>query len=139
METAVKKCPICNKEKTLDNYYSYYSKQRNKYRVSNYCKPCARENSKPRAKKYFENNREEKLQYAKDYRADPNNKKKLEVLRKRFKKKYSRELKDCYLRDQLKRKHGIENELLHENPEIVEVYKNQLLIKRKLKQLKDGK
>lgn len=137
METKV--CPICSVEKPVSEYHSYFSKERNKTRVGNYCKPCARENSKVRVKAYFEQNKEARLQYAKDYRANPENKEKLKTTKNKFKRKYIEKLQPCYVRDSLVQKKGFSNEDLHKNPEIVQVYTTQLKLKRTIKKLKDGK
>lgn len=126
-------CPICNIEKSTSDFPSYFSKERQKYRIVNYCKPCGRNEAKPRAMKNYQENIVVRKRYAKEYRANTNNKDKIKKLSKKFKVKYREELKPCYLRDQLKQRHGFDNKSLHENPEIVEAYRLQLSIKRKLK------
>ena len=69
-------CPICKEKKEVEgSFYRYFSKSRNKYRVSNYCKPCSREKGKPRASKHYWDNHEQKLEYHKEYRK--NNKEKI--------------------------------------------------------------
>jgi len=134
-----KVCPICNKNKPVEEYHQYFSKSRNKYRIGNYCKPCARENSKVRAKKYFEENKEARLQYARDYRANPKNDEKRAVLAKKFKTKYREELQDCYVRDRLTQVDKIPNYVSKSIPEIVEAKRISIKIKRKIKSLKNGK
>ena len=49
-----KTCPLCNKNKSTSEYHQYFSKVRNKYRIGNYCKPCAKESARVRAKQYYE-------------------------------------------------------------------------------------
>lgn len=137
METKI--CPICGIEKPISEYHSYYSKERQKHRIGNYCKPCARINANERAKIHFQNNREAKLQYSRDYRADEKNKEKLKVLSIRFKQKYREELQDCYVRDRLSMENNIPTSYSRLNPEIVEAKRLQIKIKRKLKSLQDGK
>lgn len=134
-----KVCPVCKLEKSVDEFPYYFSKARNKMRIGNYCKPCGRKEAKPRATKNYYENSEKRKQYAKDYRANPENKEKRRKLETHFKKKYREELKPCYVRDALVQRHGFENKDLHENPEIVQVFTNQLKIKRTLKKIKDGK
>lgn len=132
-------CPICNENKPVEEYHQYFSKSRNKYRIGNYCKPCARENSKVRVKKYFEENKEARLQYARDYRANPKNDEKRAVLAKKFKTKYREELQDCYVRDRLTQDDKIPNYVSKSIPEIVETKRISIKIERKIKSLKNGK
>lgn len=132
-----KKCPICCVEKPVSEYYKYFSKERQKYRISNYCISCGRENARPRAEKHYKENTDTKKQYAKDYRVQ--NKDKVKVLAQKFKIKYREELKDCYVRDLLTQKNKIPKTVMAEIPEIVETKRLQIKIKRKLKQLKNGK
>lgn len=134
-----KLCPICNTVKPVEEYHTYYSKERKKYRIGNYCKPCARVNSLVRATKYYEENREEKKEYAKKFRADPKNKDKLKTLSQKFKVKYREELQDCYIRDRLTQDDGIPVDVSKALPEIVETKRLQIKIKRKIKSLKNGK
>lgn len=137
MET--KLCPICGTLKYITEYHTYFSKERNKLRVGNYCKPCARIEANVRAKMHYENNKESKLQYSRDYRADSKNRDKLRVLSTKFKQKYREELKDCYVRDRLNIDNNIPTSFSIEHPEIVETKRLQIKIRRKIKQLKDGK
>ena len=123
-----KTCPICKKEKDISQYYKYFSKPRNKYRYSNYCKPCAREKSKPRAKKHFEENRDRKLQYAKDYRV--NNKDKVKKLSSYFTKKYREELQDCYVAEFAAKSLKCSTKEIHDNPELLQAYRNNMKLKR---------
>lgn len=134
-----KVCPICKENKAVEEYHQYFSKSRNKCRIGNYCKPCARVSSKVRSAKYFEENKEARLQYAKDYRANPANDEKRAVLAKKFKTKYREELKDCYVRDRLTQDDNIPNYVSKSIPEIVEAKRISIKIKRKIKTLKNGK
>lgn len=126
-----KLCPICKEEKPVSEYYQYYSSSRKKYRYSNYCKPCGKRESKGRALKHYADNREEKKEYARQYRANPDNKEKLAEVRKEFKNKYREQLQDCYVREQL----AIPNP----PKELIEAKRLELKIKRKLKSIQNGK
>lgn len=139
MELKKKICPICKEEKNISEFPSYFSKQRNKIRIGNYCKPCGRKSSTIIAKQHYQDNKAQKLQYAKDYRANPDNKEKLLNLSRSFKKKYIEELQDCYVRELLATRNGIPTEVSKEIPEIVEIKRLQIKIKRKIKTLKNGK
>lgn len=126
-----KTCPICQVEKSVDEFYKYFSKSRNKHRISNYCKECGRKNSKVRVKKYFEENKEERLQYAKDYRkANPEKMKKQSAY---FNKKYREELKDCYVAEFAAKSLKCSTKEIHENPELLKAYRTNMLLKRKIR------
>ena len=132
-------CPICKENKEVKEFAIYFSKSRNKHRISNYCKPCGRKEAKPRAIKNYKDNLELRKQYAKDYRANPEKKEKLKLVSQKFKIKYREELQDCYVRDRLTQENKIPNYVAKELPEIVETKRLQIKIKRKLKNLKNGK
>lgn len=132
-----KTCPICKTEKSVEEYHRYFSKSRQKYRIANYCKDCSREVSNKNAKKNYQENKPKKLDYARDYREE--NKERIKEKRPYYKKKQIEECQNCYVRDLLISKNKIEKDFISENPEILEIKKNQLKIKRKLKNLKNGK
>ena len=127
----MKKCPVCEETKDLTEFYKYFSKPRNKHRYSNYCKPCAREKAKPRAKKHFEQNKEAKLQYAKDYRkANPEKVKKLSA---KFTKKYREELQDCYVAEFAAKSLKCPTDQIHSNPELLQAYRANMKLKREIR------
>lgn len=134
-----KVCPICKTEKDLSNFGKYFSKERQKYRVQNYCKSCEKSEKKRRSAEYYEANKEARKQYQKEHRANPNNKKKLKAVSQKFKIKYREELQDCYVRDRLTQDNKIPNYVSRELPEIVEAKRLQIKIKRKIKSLQNGK
>jgi hypothetical protein len=131
--TGYKICPICKVEKSIDYFNRYFSKERQKYRCQNYCKVCEKVEKTRRSAEYFAKNKDERLQYAKQYRANPLNKEKLKIISQKFKVKYREDLQDCYIRTQLVQRVGFSNADLHKHPEIVEAKRTQLLIKRKIK------
>jgi aminopeptidase N len=132
-------CPICKENKPLSEYDHYFSKERNKLRPQNYCKVCQVLEKRKRSAAYFQKNKEQRLNYAKQYRKNPENKEKLNVLRQKFKKKYREILKDCYVKDLLKQRGKVTEVHLKELPEIIETKRLQIKIKRKLKEIRDGK
>lgn len=135
----MKTCPICKIEKDLTQYDHYWSKDRQKYRPQNYCKVCAPAEKTKRAAEHFKKHREEKLQYAKDYRANPANKDKRKKLSLHFKKKYRKELQDCYVADQLSRKKGISVKQVRETDGLIEAYRAKIKLIRKIKELTNEK
>jgi len=132
-----KRCPKCEEIKSVDEYHQYFSKSRKKWRIGNYCKPCARKDSKKRVKIYFEENKEERLRYARDYRKK--NPKKVKKLSAYFTKKYREELQDCYVAEFAAKSLKCSTKEIHDNPELLEAYRTNMKIKRKIKKLKDGK
>ena len=130
----MKTCPICKKEKPLEEYHKYFSKERQKYRVANYCKPCSREVSKKNATKNYSENKPKKLEYAKKYREE--NKERIKAKRPYYKKKQIEECQNCYIRELLVSKNKIQKDFITENPEILETKRLMLKIKRKIKKPK---
>jgi DNA polymerase II small subunit/DNA polymerase delta subunit B len=127
----MKKCPICKEVKPHDQYHSYWSKERKTTRIGNYCKPCARENSRKRAKEYFEEHKDERLQYAKEYRKK--NKDKIRVQRRKFEVKYRKELQDCYAAEMCSKMLKCTIAEVREHPEILEAWKANVKLKRKIR------
>jgi GTP-sensing pleiotropic transcriptional regulator CodY len=113
--------------------HKYFSKKRQKLRCQNYCKVCEKPEKAKRSAKYFIENKADRLEYAKEYRANEDNKEKIKILKRKFKAKYREELKECYVRELLVQKHGFDISDLINLPEIVETKKIQLQIKRKIK------
>lgn len=135
----MKRCPICKIEKALTEYSHYWSKSRQKLRPQNYCKVCSPSEKTKRSAEYFQRHREEKLQYAKDYRANPANKEKRKRLEVHFKKKYRKELQDCYIADELSRKKGLSVKQVRETDGLIEAYRAKIKLIRKIKELKNEK
>ncbi|RZJ87443.1 MAG: hypothetical protein EOO20_16060 [Chryseobacterium sp.] len=128
-----KTCPICKINHPISHYGKYFSKERQKFRYQNYCNGCQKTEKKKRSAEYFQRNKDARLQYARNYRADPKNKSKLQEISQKFKIKYRSELKGCYVRDQIKQKTGIPTATLRKNPDLVQAYKLKLQISRKIK------
>ena len=126
-----KQCYSCKVNQPIDNFSRFFQKQRNKFRYSSHCKECARINSK----KHYHNNRESKLIYMSGWRnANPEI---VEKHRNFYKKKYVAECKEFYLKMLLQR-NRISIDVINDNPEILQTKKLSLMIKRKLKSLKNG-
>tara|TARA_R110000796_G_scaffold141854_1_gene258246 strand:- start:233 stop:637 length:405 start_codon:yes stop_codon:yes gene_type:complete len=126
-----KKCPVCKEIKSIDFFYSYLCKKRNTNRYSNYCRPCARINSNVRAKKHYQDNKEQKLRYRKEY--SKNNPEKIKKLSAKFSKKYREELKECYVAQFAAKSLKCSTKEIHENPELLKAYKNNMNLKRKFR------
>lgn len=132
-----KVCPMCKVEKDSSEYGKYFSHKRQKHRLQSYCKSCLIVDSRKRSSMYYKKNKEYRVEYERNYRADPNNKIKLREVSRKFKMKYVSELKDCYVREQLKKYNNIPTNVSREMPEIVEAKRLEIKIKRKIKSLKN--
>ncbi|MDD3773233.1 MAG: hypothetical protein PHC38_11335, partial [Weeksellaceae bacterium] len=124
-------CPICKIEKSTEEFHRYFSKSRNKYRVGNYCKPCANASSNERAKKYYQDNKEKIKHYQ-------------SVIRREWKrkdyKKHIDELSDRYVINKLQGDlSGESAQIIRRFPEIIEAKRTKLLTYRIKKKLKNGK
>lgn len=133
-----KTCPICKVSRPIYEYDLQFSNKRNKHRLGAYCILCARKEAKKRALTHYKEHKEEKKQYARDFRANQNNKEKIQTESKKYKAKYRENLQDCYLRDKLVTKYGFNRNYLNEHPEIVEMYRVKVKISRTLKSVKDS-
>lgn len=129
MET--KKCPICEIEKKVSEFHSYFSKSRNKTRIGNYCKVCAKIESNRRAKEHYQKNKSKKKAYAKKYRKE--NPEKIKKLSSKFTKKYREELQDCYVAEWAAKALKCSTKEIHENTELLEAYRNNMKLKRKIR------
>jgi hypothetical protein len=134
-----KVCPICKIRKPVDEFGKYFSKERQKYRVQNYCRVCEKIEKNKRAGEYYLRNQEKKKQYSRDYRADPKNKEKRKKLETHFKVKYRTELQDCYIADQLARKIGVSSKDIRSYPGLIETERARLQLIRALKKKRNEK
>lgn len=132
-----KTCPRCKENKLVSEYHVYFSRERGKNRIANYCKPCAKIVSCKNAKKNYQENKDKKLEYAKEYRKK--NACRIKKQRPIYKKKQIEELQNCYVRELLTTKNGVDPNFIQDNPEILQTKRIQLKIKRKLKSFKNGK
>lgn len=132
-----KVCPICKTAKSLENYGKYFSKERQKYRIQNYCNDCQKPEKKKRSKESFETHKEERLQYAKDYRKK--NKVAVNKKRKVFQKKYVEVLKDCYVAENLAKRWKVKSKDIRAIPGLIEASRANILLKRTIKKLQDVK
>lgn len=129
-----KKCPKCNKIKSANDFDRYFSKSRQKFRLQSYCKECSPSEKRKRSSDYYQKHRKERIAYAKEYsnrteNIEKDRKQKLESKRRR------REvLADSYVRDLMVQKYKFSNKELIEDPELVELYRKNIKLKRLLKQ-----
>lgn len=126
-----KLCPICKIEKPIEDYHRYFSKERNKFRIGNYCIPCARINANERAKKYYQDHKEKVLHYQNVERKKWNLKRD---------KEHREKLTDRYVLIKLKQSlKGESNKNMRLFPEMIEAKRTKILTSRIKKKLKNGK
>ena len=123
-----KKCPRCGIIKPRAEYYEYYSKQRGAMRIDSRCKACSVEACRPAIKRYYEKNKEMLLQKLADWQN--NNRERLKKYQYEYNKKGIKQLSPSYLNCLFKK---FTNLNPYEHPDLLAAYKNQLLIKRRLK------
>ena len=124
-------CPICKIKKSIEEFDKYFSKERKKYRIGNYCKLCARTNANERAKKYYQEHKEKVLHYQNVERKD---------WKLKRDKRHREELTDRYVLVKLKQTlKGESNKNMRLFPEMIEAKRTKILISRITKKLKNGK
>ena len=122
-----KTCPICKIEKPRSDYYEYVAKGRKSKRMDSRCRACSYEYCKPARKRYFERNREIMLEKLLQWGID--NKERLREYQYEYNKKGVSELSKSYVNSLFKELTGLNG---NDHPELLLIYKNQLILKRKL-------
>lgn len=125
-EELMKTCPICQTEKPLSEYDTYFSKERNKLRPQNYCKSCQPAEKRRRSKEYYERNKKERLEYAKQYRKE--NKGLLRIKKRMYKRIHIQDLRPCYVGSQASKVLGIPQKDIPKD--MVQAYASIMKIKR---------
>jgi hypothetical protein len=108
-------------------------------RVQNYCKICQRYESNRRMKIYYKKNIEQRKAYAKQYRENPANQLKIEKWTKAGKIRRRKEIKDNYAVELLKQRTKLTAKDIRKYPELIETYRLQLKLKRKLREQNKSK
>ena len=134
-----KKCPICNVVKSSADFDKYFSKERQKYRLQSYCKVCSKPEKRSRSAEYYKSHREERIKYASEYAKRPENIEKDRKQKIESKKRRRENLTDSYIRDLLVQKHKFSNQDLLKNPDLVELFRKKLKIKRIIKKINHEK
>ena len=122
-----KTCPICKIEKLRSEYYEYNAKGRKSKRMDSRCKACSYEYCKPARKRYFERNRERMIEQLAQWSRD--NKEHLKQHQYKYNQKGVKTLAPSYLNSLFKKLTGLNG---NDHPELLLIYKNQLLLKRKM-------
>ena len=130
----MKHCNGCNKDKELDQFYSYFSKERNKIRICSKCKECNIKSSNARFKKRYSENKDEVKLYNKNYRIK--NKDRINELKRGIKKKAISELKNYYVNEQIARVLNVKLSDYSIPAELTEAYRLNIKIKRRWQEIK---
>jgi hypothetical protein len=137
--TKTKRCPICNTVKSIKRFYRYFSKVRNRYRISNYCKDCAKTKGTERAKEHYKKHCEAKKEYQRNY--GKGNRESIRPKQRDKKRIYRSQLTDTYLIE-LFHQHNKEysRSEIRRNPTLIEAMRTRVLsIRLKSKLLRHGK
>lgn len=132
-----KVCPICKKRKPVSEFGKYYSKERGKERVQNYCNDCTPAEKTRRSKDYYRRKGEKVRKYQKKYRLE-----KKDVIRPKkraFNRKYRSELHDLYVIDQIRQTTGLTASEIRTQPELIEVERLRIKLCRTIKTKKREK
>ena len=122
-----KTCPICKIEKLRSEYYEYNAKGRKSKRMDSRCKACSYEYCKPARMRYFERNREWMLEKLIQWGRD--NSERYKRFQYEYNKQGVKDLSKSYLNSAFKKLTGLNG---NDHPELLLIYKNQLLLKRKM-------
>lgn len=132
-----KTCPICKKKKPVSEFGKYFSKQRGKERIQNYCNDCTHEEKTKRSKEYYQRKGEKVRNYQKNYRQE---KKELIRPKKRaFNRKYRHELHDLYVIDQIRQTTGLTASDIRTEPELIEAERLRIKLYRTIKSKRNEK
>jgi len=147
------RCKSCDVLRSLEYYYKnhYYDKHKdrifeyhrkyyenNKEKVNGYSKKYYQNNIKyikKRTKEYRENNKEYYKEIGEKWRE--NNKEHISDYNKRYRQNKRSTIPDVYIRILLNRQYGLHAKILKQHPELIENYRQQIKIKRLLKQKKN--
>lgn len=127
-----KVCPICKKKKPVSEFGKYFSKQRGKERIQNYCDECTPAEKTKRSKEYYQRKGEKVRGYQKKYRKE--NKELIRPKKRAFNSKYRQELHDLYVIDQIRQTTGLSASVIRKAPDLIEAEKTRLKLVRTLKQ-----
>jgi len=122
-----KTCPLCGIEKLRSEYYEYNAKGRKSKRMDSRCKSCSSEYCKPAKKRYFNRNREAIINRLKQWNKE--NKEHIKQIKYEYNKNGVLNLSMSYLNSGFKKLTGLDG---NDHPELLLIYKNQLLLKRKI-------
>lgn len=127
-----KMCCQCKTSQLLNNFSHFFVKQRNKFRVSSHCKSCASLNTR----KYYQDNREKCIASSKLRKlSNPEHTKKV---KKEISERYKNDLHITYVKQCL-RLGKFSDDFIDKNPQVIENKRLQIKLKRKLKQINNGK
>lgn len=126
-----KTCPICKKKKSIDEFGKYFSTDRQKERIQNYCNDCTPQEKTRRSKEYYRRKSDKVKTYQRSYRKV--NKELIRPKKRAFNQKYRTELHDLYIIDQIRQTTGLTASEIRKRPELIEQERNRIQLFRKSK------
>lgn len=132
-----KTCPICKVKKQIGDFGKYYSKERGKDRIQNYCNDCTPAEKTKRSKDYYKKKGDKVRNYQKNYRAE--NREMIRPKKRAFNEKYRKEIHDLYVIDQIRQTTGLSASDIRTAPDLIETERARIKLIRKIKNLKNEK
>lgn len=135
MAPQFKTCPCCKNSKPTADFDKYFNSKKGVEVIQTYCKQCRRERNNSKSKDYYVANRENRQEYARSYRADNSNKEKINIGMRKCKQAQRENLQDCYVVKNLSLKHGLPAAEIRSIEGFIQLERNTILLKRKIKEL----
>lgn len=132
-----KTCPICKEKKNIDQFGKYFSNERQKERVQNYCNDCTPAEKTKRSKDYYKRKGEKVRAYQRKYR--DTNKELIRPKKRAFNRKYRHELHDLYVIDQIRQTTGLAASEIRTAPALIDAERMRIKINRTIKSKRNEK
>jgi hypothetical protein len=126
-----KVCPLCQIKKPVSEFGKYFSSQRGKERLQNYCKACEPKEKTKRSKEYYGRKSDKVKSYQQKYRLE--NKELIRPKKRAFNKKYRQEIHDLYVIDQIRQTTGLTASDIRQHPDLIEAERLRIKINRTIK------
>ncbi len=134
-DDSLKRCTYCKDDKPLSQFRHYFCKSRNKIRISSRCVTCVVAIRKQNHRHNYDKYKGNRKRYDENYKSQPDKKEKLRLQSK----KYREELTDSYLAVYANKLYGIEVNEAKEDKALINFLRAKLLLKRKIRSLKNEK
>lgn len=132
-----KVCPICKRKKPVSEFGKYFSKQRGKERIQNYCNECTPAEKTKRSKEYYLRKGDKVRSYQKKYRKE--NKELIKPKKRAFNRKYRNELHDLYVIDQIRQTTGLRASEIRTAPDLIDTERMRIKLNRTIKAKRNEK
>lgn len=132
-----KTCPICKKKKSIDEFGKYFSNDRQKERIQNYCNDCTPQEKTRRSKEYYRRKSDKAKTYQRSYRKI--NKEMIRPKKRAFNQKYRTELHDLYVIDQIRQTTGLAASEIRTAPDLIDAERMRIKLYRTIKSKQNEK